>query len=411
MKYPRIVWLGIVAVLLVAAAVAYPKFRATSADAAVDATTADKPSSGAATTSGKGAGRTPGGRPATAVTTSVATQQTVPITRTYVGTVEPIASVAIRPRVDGVVVNEPIAEGQTVKEGDLLFQLDEASIQAAIAKDQAAVAKDQATLDQANVDLTRQQTLLGHGDVTQQAVDQQQAAAKVAAGVVTSDKAQLLADQVQFGFAKITAPLAGRIGAISVSVGALIHAADTTPLLTITQMEPIRVTFNAPERDLDSFRQAVAAGAAPPVTVLDPNTGKPLSTGTLTFIDSSVDTASGTVTLKGQFANTDAALWPGAYVRVQAQLGAHTDATVVPIAAVQLNDAGSFVFLVNPNSTVTKRQVTVADTSGEIAVISSGLKVGDHVVTEGQLRLDEGSRIKETVASNPSVSSATAANP
>jgi multidrug efflux system membrane fusion protein len=104
-------------------------------------------------------------------------------------------------------------------------------------------------------------------------------------------------------------------------------------------------------------------------------------------------------------------LWPGAYVRVQAQIGAYTDATVVPIAAVQLSDADSFVFLVDPNSTVTKRQVKVADTSGEIAVISSGLKVGDHVVTEGQLRLDEGSRIKETVASNASVSNATAATP
>lgn len=408
MKFPRIAWLGIVVVVLLAGALLYPKFRTTNADAAATPTTQDKAAT--STTPGKTGGKA-GNGPATAVTTSVATQQTIPISRTYVGTVEPIASVAVRPRIDGVVIKEPIIEGQTVKEGDLLFQLDDASLQAAIAKDQAAITKDQATLDQANVDLTRQKTLLGHGDVTQQAVDQQQAAAKVAAGVVTSDQAQLQADQVQLGFTKITAPLAGRIGAISVSEGALIHVADTTPLLTITEMAPVRVTFNAPERDLDSFRQASAAGTAPPITVLDPNTGKPLSIGALTFIDSSVDTTSGTVTMKGQFANTDAALWPGAYVRVQVQIGAYKDATVVPVAAVQLSDAGSFVFLVNPNSTVTKRQVKVADTSGEIAVISSGVKVGDHVVTEGQLRLDEGSLIKETVASNVSASNATAATP
>jgi multidrug efflux system membrane fusion protein len=414
MKYPRIVWLGIVAVLLIVAAVAYPKFHATNADAAAGLTTADNTASGGTTPAGigsptsiKGGARTPGGGPATAVVTTVAKQQTIPIIKIYVGTVEPIASVAIRPRIDGVVVKEPATEGQTVKQGDLLFQLDEASIQAAIAKDQAAVAKDQATLDQANVDLARQQTLLGHGDVTQQAVDQQQAAAKVAAGTVTGDKAQLQSDQVQLTFTTITAPMAGRIGAINVSEGALIHAADTTPLLTITQMAPVRVTFNAPERDLAAFRQALAANTPSPVNVLDADTGKPLSVGSLTFIDSSVDIASGTVTLKGQFANADTALWPGSYVRVQAQIGSYNNATVVPSSAVQLSDATSFVFLVKPDSIVTKRTVTVADTIGDIAVIASGLQPGDHVVIEGQLRLNEGSRIKEApqapVASNASI--------
>jgi multidrug efflux system membrane fusion protein len=182
-----------------------------------------------------------------------------------------------------------------------------------------------------------------------------------------------------------------------VSQGALVHASDANAVLTITEMSPVRVSFSVPERDLAAFRSALAGKTAPQVTALDANTGKSIATGTLTFVDSSVDTSSGTVTLKGQFDNADEALWPGAYVRVEAQIGSYDNATTVPTSAVQLNGDESFVFLMQPNSTVTRRTVTVARTIGQTAIISSGIKPGDHVVIEGQLKLVEGSHVKETV--------------
>lgn len=378
-------------VILVGGAILYPRVRSLLSPQAADA---QQTGNAAPSTAGKGHS---GNAPTIAVYTAIAAQKTVAITQNYVGQVEPISQVAVRPRIDGMIVELPIEEGQTVKAGDLLFRLDDQTIQASIAKDQASVAKDQAALDQGNADLGRMQTLLSHGDATAQQVQQQQATVKGATASVESDKAQLQADQVQLGYTRITAPISGRIGAISVSQGALVHASDANAVLTITEMSPVRVSFSVPERDLAAFRSALAGKTAPQVTALDANTGKSIATGTLTFVDSSVDTSSGTVTLKGQFDNADEALWPGAYVRVEAQIGSYDNATTVPTSAVQLNGDESFVFLMQPNSTVTRRTVSVARTIGQTAIISSGIKPGDHVVIEGQLKLVEGSHVKETV--------------
>ena len=378
----------VIFVALAGGAILYPRVRALFGPGSANAQQA-APSSASSGHSG--------GAPTIAVYTAIAKQETVPITQNYVGTVEPIAQVSIRPRIDGVIVAQPVEEGQMVKQGDLLFHLDDASIQASIAKDQAAIAKDQANLDQANSDLQRDQTLQGHGDTTAQQVEQQQVTVKVAEATLASDKAQLQSDQVQLGYATITAPISGRVGAISVSQGALVRASDTAALMTITEMAPVRISFDVPERDLAAFRKAQAGSTPPKVTAIDANTNKAIATGTLVFIDSGIDTSSGTVTLKGQFDNADEALWPGAYVQVEAEVGSYDNATTVPTSAVQLNGDQSFVFLMQPNSTVTKRTVTVARTLGQTAVIASGVSPGDHVVIEGQLRLVEGSRVKETV--------------
>jgi multidrug efflux system membrane fusion protein len=195
----------------------------------------------------------------------------------------------------------------------------------------------------------------------------------------------------------ITAPIDGRVGVINVTKGALVHEADQTPLLTITQMAPLRISFAVPEKDLDTFRHALKAATPAEVDALDPETGKTLAAGKLNFIDSAVDTTSGTVTVKAEFDNADSALWPGEYVKVEAELGVHRDATVVPIAAVQLNEQGSYVFLAKPDGTVATQPVTVAEQSGDAAVIGSGINPNDHVVVEGQLRLRDGSPVKETV--------------
>jgi multidrug efflux system membrane fusion protein len=337
------------------------------------------------------------GQAATAVVTAVAASRDVPVTKNAVGWIESIAVVAIRPRLDGVIVSETVKDGQDVRASDELFKLDDQAIQAGIAKDQAAIEKDQADADQLKTDLERLQTLHSHDDATEQQVEQQQAALNEALASMNGDKAQLAADQVELGYTTIKAPISGRIGVINTNVGAVVHVADLTPLMTITQMAPVRVSFNAPERDLAAYRQALDADAAAPVRVFDANSRQLLSEGKLAFIDSSVDTSSGTITVKAEFENADGALWPGQYVQVESELGTHRDATVAPVAAVQMNKNGSFVFLAKPDGTAAMQPVTVADTSGDLAVFASGLQPGDHVVTEGQLRLKDGSHIVETV--------------
>jgi multidrug efflux system membrane fusion protein len=356
-------------------------------------------------------GRSPGdsrGSARIAVVTAVAGSTDVPIVESSVGWVEPIASVAMRPRIDGLIVAQEITDGGSVKAGDVLFRLDDKALQATLAKDQAMLAKDQATAEQLEADLTRLKKLHVDQNATEQQVEQQQAALDEAHASIAGDQAQIEADQVQIGYTTIRAPIAGRVGVVNQTLGAFVRSADATPLLTITQMAPLRISFTAPERALAEVRHALNAPTPAEVRALDPDSGAVLSTGWLTFIDSSVDTTSGTVTLKAVFDNADAALWPGEYLKVEAELGMQHGATTVPVAAVQLNEKGSFVFLVKPDGTVAAQPVTVANEAGYVAVIASGLRPNEHVVVEGQLRLRDGSRINETVASASDTSPAAA---
>ena len=394
MSSKRLVWVGLL-ILLFAGFFVYPRLKAAPENpppAGAAHVTGPRVGSGPAPGAGRGGA---GGRrgASIAVVTATAQSRNVPVTARYVGSVEPIASVAVRPRVDGVILAVDVTEGQTVKAGNVLFRLDDRTIRASIAKDQAALAKDQATLAQARADLTRINTLLAHGDATAQQAGQQQAATDVAAGNVDSDKAQLQADQLQLGYTTIAAPIAGRVGQVNYSAGALIHASDTTPLMTITQMAPVWVSFQVPQQDLAAFRQALKAKQPAAVSVIDADTGKSLANGTLDFIDSSFDQSSGTVTVKAKVANADEVLWPGEYVQAEARLSTIPDATVVPTIAVQLNGSRAFVFLLKPNATVTEQTVTVGEASGDSTIITSGLKPGDQVVVEGQLHLAEGSSV------------------
>ena len=391
MTRPRLVFLFII--LALAAGGLFYRTHFASADRAMAEGEAGQPASGKRTAGARAAGAP------IAVVTAVATTLDVPITREAVGWAEPIASVAVRPRIDGSIVDVAVTEGDNVKEGDVLFRLDDAALQAMVAKDRANVEKDQASLDQAQADLQRDQSLASFKNaVSEQQVQQQQALVDVNSAVVSQDNAQLQADQVQLSYATITAPIAGRIGVVNVTKGAVVRTADQSALLTVTQMAPLRVSFTIPERDLDAFRQALTSDTPASVKAMSADTGATLSTGTLTFINSSVDTSSGSVTVKADFANADGALWPGEYVKVECDLGVHHDATVVPLAAVQLNENGSFVYLVKPDGKVVAQNVTVTDTADGNGVINSGLKPGDHVVVEGQLRLHDGSQVKETPA-------------
>ena len=398
--------LAVLLLALVAGIYFYPRLIATrQADAATPG-----PSSAASGTPSAATPRPTG--PVITVQTAIATRQDVPIMKQAVGWVEPIATVAVRTRIDGIVVAQAVTDGQIVKAGDLLFRLDDAALQATVAKDQASIAKDQANLDQGNADLKRDQSLIGRNDVvTQQQLEQQQALVKTLQATVAIDKAQLQADEVQLGYTTIKAPIAGRVGVVNVTPGNLVRATDQTAMLTITQMAPVRVTFPVPEQDLSAYRAALAAATPATTDALDAASGATLASGKLDFIDSIVDTTSGTVTVKAAFDNANLSLWPGQYVRVSTQVSLLKDATVVPLAAVQINDTGSFVYVAKPDGKVARQPVKVASSLGQSAVIGSGLQPGDHVVIEGQLRLNDGSAVKETVASAAPVAPPATANP
>jgi multidrug efflux system membrane fusion protein len=404
MKRVRIIFLGL-AIALIAGFYAYPRIIASkAADAAVPAGSGSV-EAGSGThaskgTGGGGGGAGGGGRSApVAVVSAVAESEDVPVTQQAVGWAEPIASVAVKTRMDGMIIDQAVTDGQVVKKGDLLFKLDDAALQATIAKDQASIAKDQASLDQANSDLKRDLSLSGGKSavVTEQQVEQQQALVKADEAAIAIDRAVLQADQVAVSYATITAPIAGRIGVVNASPGNFVRSADATPLLTITQMAPLRVSYTVPQRVLADYRKALAGPDPVLVDALDATTGAKLAEGKLTFIDSSIDTTSGTVVLKADFPNENGALWPGAYVNLTTQLGVMKSATVVPVIAIQQGEQGAFVYVVKDGGKAAKVPVKVATTKGDQAVISDGVKPGDHVVTEGQLRLTDGAPVKETV--------------
>jgi multidrug efflux system membrane fusion protein len=358
--------------------------------------------------SGSGAGRAgrSGGGAAIAVTVQSVQQQTVPITAASVGYIEAPNVVVLRARTDGIVLQQNVTEGQQVKAGDVLFKLDDTAAQALVAKDQAAVSKDQAVLDAAQKDLTRDTTLLQDQSGTQQATDQQTATVKSAQAALQMDNAQLKTDQLTLSYMTITAPIAGRVGQINTAVGNVVRAADTSTggLLTITQMSSLEVAYAGPERDLDKYRAAAASGAGAPVKVSTPDDSAPRATASLSFIDSSVDQTSGTVTVKAQVTDGGDKLWPGQYVNVVTQLGSYQNATTVPLIAVQQGPSGTYVFAVDANNTVKEVPVTVKATTPSIAVLdgTAGLNAGDKVVTEGQLRLADGSSVSTSDAQTAS---------
>ncbi|WP_114430924.1 efflux RND transporter periplasmic adaptor subunit [Phyllobacterium bourgognense] len=333
-----------------------------------------------------------GGGTASVVVAS-AKSEDVPVTKTIVATMEPIDTVAVKPQIDGVVVATEVTDGQMVKTGDVLFQLDDRAIRAMIDKDQALLAKDQASLVAANLDLTSAQDLQKRNVDTNQQVYQFEAAVKVLEATINMDKAQIAADQVQLSYMTITAPIDGRVGVVNTSVGNFVRNNDTNALLTITKMAPLRVAFVIAERDLPALRSAVADHPTP-VQVKLPGSNDTVATGTLNFIDSSVDTSSGTVVLKADIANMDGALWPGQYVTAVVELTVHKNATTVPLVAIQQGNDGSFVFLVHSNKTVAKQNITLTDMVGDTAVVASGIAPGDQVVVDGQLHLQDGSPVQ-----------------
>ncbi len=323
-----------------------------------------------------------------------------PIRRYAIGFVSSPAVVSINPRVSSQIVSIAVKDGQMVKAGDVLFTLDDRALKAQLAKDQATLAKDQALLASSQADLQRAKDLVAKQAGTQQTYDHAAAAQKAAAATVEADKATIDADNVQLGFATITAPISGRLGAINTAIGNLVNTSNgnsstSTPLVTITQMDPLQVNFNLPESDLALLHKALAHPEDGAVTLTKDGDPTPIGKGTLDFVDSSVDTASGTIATRASLPNPDLSLWPGQYVNVIVNAGTMPQMTSVPTVAVQPSQKGPFVYVVKPDNTVEMRPVQVALTEGDNSAISQGLKSGERVVVEGQTRLKNGAAVHE----------------
>ena len=340
----------------------------------------------------KGGGRNAGGGP-TAVVTALAAIADMPlIERTY-GLIQSPAIATVNARIASQVTEVHVKDGQMVKAGDLLVVLDDRLLQAQLAKDQAAQAKDQAQADSSDLDKQRAKQLVAKQAGTQQAYDQAAAAAAGARATVDSDKAAVLSDQAQLTFTRITAPISGRLGAVGVHVGDLVGTSggSSSGLMSITEMAPLKVAFRLPERVLTQVRKAAAEGVA--VRVLRSGTAILLDQGKLDFIDSAIDTTSGTIAMSATIANDELKLWPGQFADVEVEYGKLSSAVTVPSVAVQSGQSGSYVWLVKPDNTVEARPVKVVRSEGDISAIAAGLAAGDHVVVEGQLRLKSGAPV------------------
>ena len=329
------------------------------------------------------------------VITATAKLEDFVIRQRTIGILESPAIVVLKSRIDSQVLQQHVHDGQVVKQGDLLFTLDDREIQALIARDQAQLAKDNATLAQAAADLGRKQELITKRVAPQQQLDQATAAYKAAQQTVEADQAVLQADRLKLGYAKLEAPIAGRVGAIRVTPGNLVGVNDAAGLVTITQIQPIRVGFTLAERDLAALRKASAAASPAVVRVYAPGSNTALQIGALDFVDSSVDSASGTIAAKAAFANANLELWPGMYVDVEIDLDIRPGTVTIPTVAIQSGQKGPFVFVVNNDQTADMRIIEVAGIEGDRAALVSGVAQGERVIIEGQMRLTSGVRVVE----------------
>jgi len=323
------------------------------------------------------------------------TTMSAPIQVTAIGSVQSIATVMVKSRIDGQIAQVHFREGQEVKEGDLLFSLDDRALRAQLAQSEATLERDRASLQRAKLEVARQSGLANRGVASAQKFEDVETSLAVLEATVRADEAAVENAHVYLDYASIVAPIDGRTGSVTLKKGNLVKATELSsqiPLVTISQLRPIYVSFTVPERHLAELRAAEAEGSLPVVATIPSQPQTPIA-GTLAFIDNQVDVATGTITLKAQFANDDTRLWPGQFVNITLTLGVQANAVVAPSAAIQIGQNGPYVFVVRSDSTVELRLVRVDRTINGKTVIAQGLAAGDRVVVDGQLRLNNGTRV------------------
>jgi membrane fusion protein, multidrug efflux system len=327
------------------------------------------------------------------VTAGIARAEDVPVYVQGVGTVQAINTVNVKSRVDGQIVAAYFEQGQEVKQGDKLFLIDPRPYQAALDQAKANEAKDAAQLQGAQRNMERYGKLVPSGFQSRQSYEDQQATVAQMQGAVQADRAAIETAQLNLGFATILAPLTGRTGARLVDPGNVVQANAGTVLTSITQVRPIHVGFTLPASNFAAIHREQATHKLVVHVIGEDGTTR-LATGALSFIDNHVDTSTGTIALKAEFANADETLWPGAFVNARLILSTRHDAITVPVATVMTGPNGNYVYVIGPDSTVQRRDVEVASRQDGIAVIGKGLAAGERVVVEGQYRLANNMRVR-----------------
>ena len=336
------------------------------------------------------------GQAAVPVTTAVAEKKDVPLYVRGIGTVQAYNMAVIKTRVDGEIVKVAFQEGQYVKAGDPLYQVDPRPFQAILDEATATQARNKAQLIGAELDLNRYIQMANQGFQSLQLRDQQQAKVDALKASIAADEAIMHTARLNLQYADIRAPFDGRTGTRQVDVGNLVQASQATSLVSINQIKPIYVNFTVPQDVNDDVRRNQAAG---PLTVIAYGSNDvELERGTLSVIDNQIDTTTGTLRLKGTFANADERLWPGQFVNVRLLLSMRTGTVTIPQHAVMQAANGYFCFVVRPNGTAERRTVVVAGVQDGIAVITSGVAAGENVVIDGQFRLTDGARVRPAAA-------------
>ena len=334
---------------------------------------------------------------AVAVDTAVAARRDVPVYLEGLGNVQAFYTAKITARVDGELQRIGFVEGQLVKKGDLLAQLDPRTLQAALDQAIGMQAKDTAQLESAKRDLARYQVLAPQNLTSKQVLDSQQALVAQLQAQLQVDQAQIDSARTQLAYTTITAPFAGRTGIRLVDPGNIVHATDTTGIVVVTQIQPIAVVFTLPEDVLPQVNQALAAGSVA-VAALSRDDRTALDSGTLTLVDNEIDPATGTVRLKATFPNARNSLWPGQFVNVRVLLQQRHDVVTLPTTAIEHGPDGLFAYVVRADSTVEARPIKTAEDSDGITVVTDGLQSGERVVTSNQYRLQPGAPVRTLAA-------------
>ncbi|WP_332612348.1 MdtA/MuxA family multidrug efflux RND transporter periplasmic adaptor subunit [Achromobacter sp. ESBL13] len=346
---------------------------------------------------GPGAGRPPAAAMANLpvpVRIATAAKQDIDIYLKSLGTVTAYNTVTVRSRVSGELVDVKFQEGQQVKAGDVLAQVDPRAFQVALDQARGTQMQNLAQLENARRDLQRYQALFKQDSIAKQQVDTQAALVRQYEGTVKSDQANVDNAKLQLDYARITAPISGRLGLRQVDRGNLVSSADTNGLVVITQTQPISVVFTLPETQLPEVRGEIAAGRTLAVDAYDRADTRRIATGVLETLDNQIDVATGTLKLKARFENADDALFPNQFVNVRLHVLTRKDVTAIPTAAIQQGSAGAFVFLVQPDNTIAVRQVKLGAINNGMVAVNEGLQPGDRVVTEGTDRLRAGAKVE-----------------
>ena len=335
-----------------------------------------------------------GGRPTAPVVAVTARIGDMSVYLNGLGSATPLNTVTVRSRVDGQLMRILFKEGQVVKAGELLAEIDPRAYQVQLAQAEGQMARDQALLTNARVDLERYKVLFQQDSIAKQQLDTQQALVRQYEGLIKANKGLVDAARLQVSHARITAPIDGRIGLRQIDAGNMVRAGDANGLVVITQLQPISVLFTIPEDNVPAIMKKLQSGNRPPVDAYDRAQKNKLASGTLLTVDNQIDITTGTVKLKAQFPNTDYALFPNQFVNTRMLVDVRRQVVIVPTAGIQRGTQGTFVYLIKSDNTVSMRLVTVGQVQGEDSEVLTGLQAADVIVTDGADKLRDGGKVE-----------------